>query len=105
MDIDKALSEAYRVLRFGGRISILEFGTIPDDLLQTLYDKYSFNIIPKLGELIVEDKKSYQYLVESIRKFPEQDQFSKLLSLQGFENVRYRNLSFGIAAIYSGWKI
>ena len=105
VDIDKALSEAYRVLRFGGRISILEFGTIPDDLLQRLYDKYSFNIIPKLGELIVEDKKSYQYLVESIRKFPEQDQFSKLLSLQGFENVRYRNLSFGIAAIYSGWKI
>ena len=104
-DIEKALDEAYRVLDIGGRIAVLEFGSIPNDLLQTIYDKYSFNIIPKLGEIVAGDKESYQYLVESIRKFPEQEKFSKLLSSKGFQNVKYRNLSFGIVAIHSGWKI
>ncbi len=104
VDIQKAIEEAYRVLKIGGRISVLEFGTVSNDLLQKIYDKYSFSIIPNLGQLIAGDRDSYQYLVESIRKFPEQDQFSKLLSLKGFENVKYRDLSFGIAAIYSGWK-
>ncbi len=105
VDIEKAIEEAYRVLNVGGRITVLEFGRIPNDLLQKIYDKYSFNIIPKLGGMIAGDKESYQYLVESIRKFPEQEKFSKLLSMKGFENVKYRNLSFGIAAIHSGWKI
>ena len=105
VDIEKALDEAYRVLDIGGRIAVLEFGSIPNDLLQTVYDKYSFNIIPKLGEIVAGDKESYQYLVESIRKFPEQEKFSKLLSFKGFQNVKYRNLSFGIVAIHSGWKI
>ena len=105
VDIEKALDEAYRVLDIGGRIAVLEFGSIPNDLLQTVYDKYSFNIIPKLGEIVAGDKESYQYLVESIRQFPEQEKFSKLLSLRGFQNVKYRNLSFGIVAIHSGWKI
>ena len=105
VDIEKAIDEAYRVLKIGGRISILEFGKIPDDFLQKIYDKYSFNIIPKLGKIITGDEDSYQYLVESIRKFPEQDRFSKMVSSKGFENVKYRNLSFGIAAIHSGWKI
>ena len=104
-DIKKAIAEAYRVLKIGGRITVLEFGQIPDDLLQKIYNKYSFNVIPQLGKLIVGDKKSYQYLVESIRKFPEQDDFAKLLKFEGFENVRYRNMSFGIAAIHSGWKV
>ena len=105
VDIEKAIEEAHRVLRFGGRIIVLEFGKISNDLLQKIYDKYSFNIIPKLGKLIAGDEESYKYLVESIRKFPEQDQFSKLLSVRGFRNVKYRNFSFGIAAIHSGWKI
>ena len=105
VDIEKAIEEAYRVLSIGGRIAVLEFGSIPNDLLQKIYDKYSFNIIPKLGEIIAGDRESYQYLVESIRRFPEQEKFSKLLSLKGFENVKYRNLSFGVAAIHSGWKI
>ena len=105
VNIEKALEEAYRVLRIGGRLVVLEFGQIPDELLQKLYDKYSFTIIPRLGEMIAGDKKSYRYLVESIRKFPDQEQFLKLISQKGFENVKYRNLSFGIAAIHSGWKI
>ena len=105
LDIEKAISEAYRVLKFGGRMSVLEFGRIPDEFLQRAYDKYSFNIIPKLGDLIVGDKNSYEYLVESIRKFPEQAQFSSILSSKGFKNVKYRNLSFGISAIHSGWKM
>ncbi len=105
VDIEKAVEEAYRVLKVGGRITVLEFGFIPDGLLQKMYDQYSFKIIPGLGELIAGDRDSYQYLVESIRKFPEQDQFSKVLSSKGFDNVKYRNLTFGIAAIHSGWKI
>ena len=105
VDIEKSIEEAYRVLKVGGRIIVLEFGQIPDTFLQKIYDKYSFNIIPQLGNLIAGDKNSYKYLVESIRKFPEQAQFSKFLSDGGFENVKYRNLSLGIAAIHSGWKI
>lgn len=104
-NIKKALAEAYRVLKMGGRIAVLEFGQMPDELLQKVYNSYSFNVIPELGKLIAGDKKSYQYLVESIRRFPQQDDFSKLLTSEGFENVKYRNMSFGIAAIHSGWKI
>ena len=105
VDINCAIEEAYRVLKIGGRLSVLEFGQIPDELLQKIYDSYSFRFIPWLGDLVVGDKESYKYLVESIRKFPEQDQFSQILSKSGFQNVKYRNLSFGIAAIHSGWKI
>ena len=104
-DINKAISEAYRVLKIGGRIAVLEFGQMPDDLLQKIYDKYSFNVIPELGRVIAGDKQSYQYLVESIRRFPKQDDFLKLLKFEGFENVKYRNMNLGIAAIHSGWKI
>ncbi len=105
VNIDVALEEAYRVLRIGGRLSVLEFGQIPNKLIQKVYDEYSFNVIPNLGKMIAGDKQSYRYLVESIRKFPDQDRFSKLISQKGFENVKYRNLSLGIAAIHSGWKI
>ena len=104
-DIDKALLEAFRVLKTGGRIMVLEFGKLSDSLLQTIYDKYSFNVIPRLGEYIVGDSQSYQYLVESIRRFPAQDEFSSQIRNTGFRNVKYRNLSFGVAAIHSGWKI
>ena len=84
---------------------VLEFGKLSDSLLQTIYDKYSFNVIPRLGEYIVGDSQSYQYLVESIRRFPAQDEFSSQIRNTGFRNVKYRNLSFGVAAIHSGWKI
>lgn len=103
--IQDALDEAYRVLKPGGRIMVLEFSQIPSPGLQWAYDRYSFNVIPPLGKVIVNDRDSYQYLVESIRKFPKQDVFADMMRKSGFENVKYRNLSLGIAALHSGWKI
>ena len=100
-----ALEEAFRVLRPGGRLMVLEFSQIPNDLMQKAYDLYSFNIIPRLGEAIAGDRDSYQYLVESIRRFPDQDTFLQMIKDAGFENASYRNLSLGIAALHSGWKI
>jgi demethylmenaquinone methyltransferase/2-methoxy-6-polyprenyl-1,4-benzoquinol methylase len=104
-NISKALSEAYRVLKPGGRLMILEFSSVNNDIISWFYEKYSFNIIPKLGEFIANDKESYQYLVESIRKFPDQDTFSDMINNEGFKQVKYRDLTFGIAALHSGWKI
>ncbi|RME16200.1 MAG: bifunctional demethylmenaquinone methyltransferase/2-methoxy-6-polyprenyl-1,4-benzoquinol methylase UbiE [Alphaproteobacteria bacterium] len=103
--IDDALSEAFRVLRPGGRLMVLEFSQIPNEMLQKVYDLYSFNVIPKMGKLIAGDADSYQYLVESIRKFPDQETFAGMIRSAGFGNVKYRNLSMGIAALHSGWKL
>lgn len=103
--IEDALSEAFRVLRPGGRLMVLEFSQLPNPGLQKLYDLYSFNVIPQMGRAITGDRDSYQYLVESIRQFPDQDRFAEMIGTAGFERVAYRNLSFGIAALHSGWKI
>ncbi|NNU79116.1 bifunctional demethylmenaquinone methyltransferase/2-methoxy-6-polyprenyl-1,4-benzoquinol methylase UbiE [Halovulum dunhuangense] len=103
--IEDALSEAFRVLRPGGRLMVLEFSQLPNPGMQWLYDRYSFNVIPPMGAAIAGDRESYQYLVESIRRFPAQEPFAEMIRRAGFANVKYRNLSMGIAALHSGWKI
>lgn len=103
--IADVLTEAFRVLRPGGRLMVLEFSQLPNPALQWLYDRYSFNVIPPLGALVADDRDSYQYLVESIRKFPDQETFARMIRAAGFGQVKYRNLSMGIAALHSGWKL
>jgi len=101
----EALAEAYRVLRPGGRLMVLEFSQLPNAMLQKAYDLYSFNVIPRMGQVIAGDRDSYQYLVESIRKFPDQETFLGMLRAAGFGNAKYRNLTLGVAALHSGWKL
>ncbi|WP_298859049.1 bifunctional demethylmenaquinone methyltransferase/2-methoxy-6-polyprenyl-1,4-benzoquinol methylase UbiE [uncultured Sulfitobacter sp.] len=101
----EALNEAYRVLKPGGRIMVLEFSQLPNPMMQKAYDLYSFNVIPRMGQMIANDRDSYQYLVESIRNFPDQDTFLGMVRSAGFENAKYRNMTMGIAALHSGWKI
>ena len=103
--VEDALAEAFRVLRPGGRLLVLEFSRVPEASLRWLYDRYSFNVIPPLGQALAGDRASYQYLVESIRRFPDQETFAAMIAAAGFDQVRYRNLSMGIAALHSGWKL
>ena len=103
-DINKALREAYRVLKTGGRFMCLEFSKIDNEAINFLYKQYS-KIIPLAGKYIVGSSKPYNYLIESIDSFYNQKELSELMTKAGFSNVEYRNLSNGIAAIHSGWKI
>jgi len=103
--IDKALAEAYRVLKPGGRFLCLEFSECQVPLLDRLYDFHSFEVIPRLGKLTAGAAEPYRYLVESIRRFPKQEAFAGLVRGAGFGRVSYRNLTGGIAAIHTGWKI
>ena len=99
-----AVADAYRCLKPGGKYMILEFSHVENDVLRSVYDFYSFNVIPKLGEVVARDRGSYQYLVESIRKFPRQEQLKEMMQDVGFKHVTYENLTGGMVAIHTGYK-
>jgi demethylmenaquinone methyltransferase/2-methoxy-6-polyprenyl-1,4-benzoquinol methylase len=102
--IDEALREARRVLRPGGRFMCLEFSQVILPILDLIYDTYSFQVLPALGEFIAQDREAYLYLAESIRRFPNQEAFTAMIFDAGFSQVSYRNLSGGIAAMHSAWR-
>jgi demethylmenaquinone methyltransferase/2-methoxy-6-polyprenyl-1,4-benzoquinol methylase len=102
--IDKALGEAYRVLKPGGKFVCLEFSHVTVPLLASIYDQYSFHLIPKIGKLVTGDANAYQYLVESIRQFPAQADFANMIRQAGFSNSGYRNMHAGIVALHYGWR-
>lgn len=103
--IEAALAEAYRVLRPGGRFLCLEFSRVSPEGARALYDRYSFGVIPAMGEAVTGDRASYRYLVESIRRFPDQETFAGMIRAAGFERVAWRDLTLGVAAIHSGWRL
>ena len=103
--IERALAEAFRVLRPGGRFVCLEFSEVQVPMLDRLYDLWSFQAIPRLGKLAAGDAQPYRYLVESIRRFPRQEAFASMVRNAGFEKVSYRNLTGGVAAMHSGWRL
>lgn len=102
---DKVIAEAHRLLRPGGRFLVLEFSTLQIAGLEKLYDLWSFKALPRIGQVVAKDAASYQYLAESIRMFPTQERLKQMFETAGFERVSYRNLSGGIAAIHSGWRL
>jgi len=103
--IDTALAEAHRVLKPGGRFFCLEFSRVEEPFLAKVYDTWSFRAIPRIGQAIAKDRDSYQYLVESIRKFPSQADLVRRMNATGFHKSRFTNLSFGTVAIHQGWKV
>ncbi len=103
--IEVALKEAHRVLKRGGRLLVLEFSEVDMPLLDRFYDEWSFKAIPQFGKMITGDAEPYQYLVESIRKFPNQRDFAAMISKAGFSRVTFTNYTGGIAALHSGWKL
>lgn len=103
--IERALAEAFRVLKPGGRFLCLEFSEVDLPLLDRVYEAWSFHAIPRIGQIVTGDGEPYSYLVESIRKFPDQANFAALIRSAGFGRVSFRNYSGGIAALHSGWKL
>eukprot|EP00245_Coleochaete_scutata_P001582 TRINITY_DN11963_c0_g1_i1.p1 TRINITY_DN11963_c0_g1~~TRINITY_DN11963_c0_g1_i1.p1 ORF type:complete len:311 (+),score=61.03 TRINITY_DN11963_c0_g1_i1:253-1185(+) len=103
--IDKALAEAHRVLKRGGRFVCLELSHVTSPGFRQLYDAYSFGVIPAMGEVVAGDRQSYQYLVESVRRFPVQEEFARMVRDAGFQRVQYSNVLGGIVAIHSGFKL
>ena len=103
-DIQAGMDEAFRVLKKGGKFICLEFSQVNNLVLAKMYDLYSFKAIPKIGKLVANDEESYQYLVESIRKFPNQENFKKIIKKAGFKDVSYISLKFGVVAIHIGSK-
>jgi demethylmenaquinone methyltransferase/2-methoxy-6-polyprenyl-1,4-benzoquinol methylase len=103
--IEQALAEAYRVLKIGGRFFCLEFSAVDVPGLDRLYDFYSFNVSPALGRAVAGDAESYRYLVESIRRFPSPQNFAAMLRTAGFARVSYQQMSGGIVALHSGWRL
>ena len=104
-DIDAGLREARRVLRPGGRFLCLEFSRVADPVLLELYDRFSFGVLPLLGRFVARDADAYQYLAESIRRFPPQEELATRMAAAGLERTSFRNLSRGIVAIHQGWRI
>ncbi|MCE2992256.1 MAG: bifunctional demethylmenaquinone methyltransferase/2-methoxy-6-polyprenyl-1,4-benzoquinol methylase UbiE [Candidatus Jidaibacter sp.] len=104
-NIEKALAEAFRVLKPMGKFLCLEFSQVNTPIISQIYDLYSFNIIPKIGKFVAKDEDAYRYLVESIKKFEPAPRFAKLIEKVGFQNVHYTKLTFGVVAIHVGYKV
>ena len=103
--IDKALAEAHRVLKFGGRFFCLEFSTTQWPGFSEIYDAYSHKLVPKLGQMIAGDEESYRYLIESIRRFPTMPEFESMIRAAGFRHTKVEPILGGLVAIHSGWKV
>ncbi|MGA2568244.1 MAG: bifunctional demethylmenaquinone methyltransferase/2-methoxy-6-polyprenyl-1,4-benzoquinol methylase UbiE [Pseudolabrys sp.] len=103
--IERALAEAYRVVRIGGRFLCLEFSAVTVPGIDALYELYSFNVIPRIGAAVTGDREAYQYLVESIRKFPKPPAFAKMIETAGFRRVSFTPMTAGVVALHSGWKL